>query len=202
MLPDVPTLDPKARYTSSLLLRPFRRRDVKALDEAVQASLAELGRWLPWAAGGYDRSVAQQFVRDSVQSWAEAKAYDFVIRRPADPDRHLGNVSVWYTSRAGPVGEVGYWVRTDEAGRGIATEAVAGILEAAFEEVGMHRVVLRIAVGNRGSERIAEKLGFVQEGLLREEVQVAGKWLDHTIWGLLDHEWRVLRSRYVEAGWT
>ena len=200
-LPKMPGLDAKPIYTPRLALRPFRRRDVRALDEAVRASLTDLGRWLPWAGAGYDRSVAQQFVRDSMQSWAEGKAFDYAIRRPADPDRHLGNVSVWFTQRNGPVGEVGYWTRSDVAGSGIATEAAAAVLGVAFERLQMHRVVLRIAVGNRASERIAEKLGFTQEGLLREEVKVGGRWIDHTIWVFLEQEWRVERPRYVAAGW-
>lgn len=200
-LPGVPSLDAKPLYTPRLLLRPFRRRDVRALDEAVRASLSDLGRWLPWAGAGYDRSVAQQFIRDSMQSWSDGKAFDYAIRRPADPDRHLGNVSVWFTSRNGPVGEVGYWTRSDVAGTGIGTEAAAALLGIAFEHLRMHRVVLRIAVGNKPSERIAEKLGFIREGLLREEVKIGGHWVDHTIWGLLEQEWRTERSRYVTEGW-
>ncbi len=45
-------------------------------------------------------------------------------------------------------------------------------------------------MGNRGSERVAEKLGFSNEGTLREEVKVGSSWLDHTVWGLLEDEWR------------
>jgi len=48
---------------------------------------------------------------------------------------------------------------------------------------------------------VAEKLGFVQEGLLRKEVLVAGTWLDHTLWAMLEEEFRRLRPGYVEKGW-
>ncbi len=66
----------------------------------------------------------------------------------------------------------------------------------------LHRVTLRIAVGNVASERIAEKLGFVHEGLLRKEVMVAGEWLDHTLWAMLEDEYRVERERWAEEGWV
>jgi len=65
----------------------------------------------------------------------------------------------------------------------------------------LHRVVLRVAVGNRPSERVAEKLGFVREGLLRKEVLVAGTWLDHSLWSLLDEEYHRQRQTYAERGW-
>ena len=98
-------------------------------------------------------------------------------------------------------GEIGYWVAAPATGKGIATEATARVLQIAFEELDMHRVILRIAEGNIASERIAEKLGFVQEGILRKEVLVHGVWMDHSLWGLLDEEYREQRARYADAGW-
>jgi RimJ/RimL family protein N-acetyltransferase len=190
------------RFTPRLVLRPFRRRDVGAVHEAVLASLPDLARWLPWAAADYQRGVSQQFLRDSMTAWNEDRAYDFAIRSRDDADLHLGNVSVWWTSRPNMSGEVGYWVRSDATRRGICTEATARVLQVAFEELGMHRVSMRIAVGNRGSERVAEKLGFLHEGLLRDEVRVGTTWLDHTVWGLLDREWRVERERYAAEAWV
>jgi ribosomal-protein-alanine N-acetyltransferase len=83
----------------------------------------------------------------------------------------------------------------------VATEATARILEVGFEELALHRVVLRIAEGNRASERVAEKLGFTREGLLRQELQVNGVWMDHSIWGLLEDEYDQLKPGYAEAGW-
>ena len=183
------------------MLRPFRRRDVDSLVEAARESLAELSRWLPWAHGRYGRTDAMRFIRDSVTAWTEDRAFDFTIRALDDPDTHLGNISVWHTSRREQAGEIGYWIRTHRSGDGLATEAVARVLQVAFEELRLHRVILRIAVGNRASERVAEKLGFLQEGLLRKEVLVAGEWLDHSLWGLLDEEYRANRADYAAAGW-
>lgn len=190
-----------ARRSPRLVLRPFRRRDVDSLVDAVRDSATELQRWLPWAHDRYGRSDAVRFVRDSAAAWTEGRAYDFALRGHEDADRHLGNVSVWHTSRRERSGEIGYWIRSTETGRGIATEGAARVIQVAFEELRLHRVVLRIAVGNRPSERVAEKLGFVQEGVLRREVLVNGEWLDHSLWGLLEDEYRLNRSRYAAAGW-
>lgn len=192
----------RPRLTPRLMLRPFHRKDVNSVLEAVEPSIDDLARWLPWARPGYGRSDALAFIRDSAAAWQEGRAFDFAIRRIDDPEQHVGNVSVWFTSRAAAVGEIGYWVRTDETSNGLATEATARILEVAFDELEMHRVVLRIAVGNVASERIAEKLGFTREGLLREEVRIGDVWVDHSVWGLLDHEYRGARELYRTAGWV
>jgi len=194
-------INSRVRFTPRFVLRPFKRRDTAAIHKAVTGSLTELQPWLPWASLDYSRSVTQHFIRDSMNAWDSGRAFDFGVRRPEAPDRHVGNVSVWFTSRAYRVGEVGYWVRTDETGKGVCTEVTARVLQVGFEELGLHRVTLRIAVGNRGSERVAEKLGFLQEGTLREDVKVGSRWLDHTVWGLLDNEWRVEQERYRAEAW-
>lgn len=178
------------RHSERFVLRPFRRKDIDPLFRAVTVSQPELAEFLPWAATQYTRARAASFVRESIQSWREARAYDFAVRRPHAPGRHIGNVSVWHLSRSSRSGEIGYWIRTDETGLGIATEVARSALRIGFRELGMHRVVLRIALGNVPSERVADKLGFVREGVLREEIKVGDRWLDHSVWGLLEHEFR------------
>jgi ribosomal-protein-serine acetyltransferase len=64
----------------------------------------------------------------------------------------------------------------------------------------LHKVQLRIAVGNERSEHIARALGFAFEGTLRDEVKVGDEWLDHTIWSLLDHERWAQRDRHRSEG--
>lgn len=195
------TISSRSRYTPRLVLRPFRRRDLDSVLTAIADSLPELEEWLPWAHQAYGRAEAMRFLRDSGAAWAEGRAFDFAIRPRHDPGYHLGNISVWPTSQRERSGEIGYWVRSSVAGTGIATEAAARVAEVAFDELGLHRVTLRIAVGNRASERVAEKLGFTHEGLLREEVLIRGTWMDHTLWAMLEDEYQTRRDGYVDAGW-
>ena len=171
------------------VLRPFRRRDTASLHRAVLASRDELAEFLPWANPLYTRASAAGFVRESIRSWREAKAYDFAVRRPEQPDYHVGNVSIWHVSRGYHSGEIGYWIRTGETGRGAATEAAGAMLRVGFDRLGMNRIVVRIAAGNSASEQVARKLGFTWEGVLREEVKISGRWVDHSIWSILKREY-------------
>ncbi|CAN5844978.1 GNAT family N-acetyltransferase [soil metagenome] len=181
--------------TERLILRRFNRRDVLSLEEAVRVSLADLHEWLPWAHMDYTRDDATAFVRDSMQTWKDNKAFDYAIRSQDHPEVHLGNISIWQTSRTGKIGEVGYWIRSDKAGLGYGTEATRAILRVGYETMALHKIVLRIAVGNRSSEKIAEKLGFTLEGTLREELLIRGNWVDHTLYSMLDREHRRQHGR-------
>lgn len=169
------------------------------MHEAVAYSLDDLQPWLPWAES-YDKSSAQRFVRESVSAWSEGRAFDFTIRPIDKPDRHIGNVSVWSTSAQNRIGEVGYWISSKETGHGYGTEATTRIMQIGFEELGFHKIQLRIAVGNVRSDRIARNLGFVEEGILRDEVKVGNTWLDHTSWSMLESEWWTHRERHRAAG--
>jgi RimJ/RimL family protein N-acetyltransferase len=188
-------MPPELIETERLILRRFHRRDVLALEQAVRASLVDLHEWLPWAHMDYTRDDAVAFVRDSLQAWKESKAFDYAIRAHEAPDRHLGNISIWQTSRSGKIGEIGYWVRSDQIRRGYATEATRAMIRVGFDSMGLHKVTLRIAVGNRGSERVAEKLGFAHEGILREELLIRGNWVDHTLYAMLDREFHRQHGR-------
>jgi RimJ/RimL family protein N-acetyltransferase len=46
---------------------------------------------------------------------------------------------------------------------------------------------------------VAEKLGFTREGVLREELLIRGNWVDHSLWSLLDREYRALRRGEVRG---
>ena len=158
--------------------------------EAVTESMPELSLWLPWARGLYGLSQARLFIKSSSRSWRRGRAFDFSVTLKDTPGRVVGGVGIWYTSRLQRTGEIGYWVRTDLTGRGVATEAARALVSVGFETMGLHRILMRIGVGNHPSRRVAEKLGFSYEGIAREEIMVRGRWMDHEVYSLLEQEWR------------
>jgi RimJ/RimL family protein N-acetyltransferase len=181
------------------VIRRFSKRDTAALNDAIRISLPDLNEWLPWARTNYQSGDAGVFIRDSLQAWKEDRAWDYTIRDRSESDRHLGNISMWTVSKLGKIAELGYWVRSDETSKGICTEAANAVLAEAFGAEGFHKVIMRIAVGNDASTRVAEKLGFTREGLLREELLIRGNWVDHSLWSILDREFKTLRRGDIRS---
>jgi RimJ/RimL family protein N-acetyltransferase len=78
--------------------------------------------------------------------------------------------------------ELGYLVAPDARGRGIATRMLAMLTRWAFDEAGAVRAALIIDVANPASERVAERCGYIREGVMRSvhlknEVRIdAGVW--------------------------
>jgi ribosomal-protein-serine acetyltransferase len=81
---------------------------------------------------------------------------------------------------------IGYWLAEDHQGRGIMTTAVRALVDHAFDEWNLHRIEIHCAPANHRSRAIPERLGFREEGTLRETELVGGRYLDSVVYGLLE----------------
>lgn len=175
--------------TPRLQLRPMAPQEARELLALVAASREELGRFMSWPKEMRDLDHARRFIRVGRESWlAERTVRLGVYER--ETGALLGNVEIDNVDLRRGQAELGYWVRSDCARRGIATEAARPMLRYAFETLRLHKVRADVAVGNHGSARVLEKLGFQREGTLREDRSVGGVWTDHWRFGVLAREHR------------
>ena len=100
----------------------------------------------------------------------------------------VGCASIKDIDLEGRKAELGYWITPDRQGKGYATEAADLCLTHAFDELGLHKVWARTAGDNKASNRVLEKLGFQQEGVLREHWYGFGRYVDEYRYGLLEAE--------------
>lgn len=97
----------------------------------------------------------------------------------------LGVAVVPRIDRETRTAELGYVTAAAARGRGVATEALLRLTEWAFAEQGMERLELLISVDNPGSQRVAERAGYVREGVLRSLWFKQGAREDTEIWSRL-----------------
>ncbi|WP_408608040.1 GNAT family N-acetyltransferase [Actinophytocola xanthii] len=79
---------------------------------------------------------------------------------------------------------IGYWVGTHVTAGGVATGAVALVVDHCFRAAGLHRLEATVRPENQASLRVLGKLGFREEGFFRRYLDVAGGWRDHLCFAL------------------
>ena len=155
--------------TERLVLRCWEPRDAPALDIAVRASLDHLRAWMPWAHAEpttLDERVAllRRF------RGAFDLGQDFVYGLfELDGETVVGGSGL-HTRLDDDALEIGYWIRADATGRGLATEATAALTRVALELVGVGRVEIHVDPANAASIAIPRRLGFTEEGTLRRRL--------------------------------
>jgi RimJ/RimL family protein N-acetyltransferase len=68
------------------------------------------------------------------------------------------------------------------------------LLQLAFDEFGLHRVIGRLEPRNAASARLLERLGMRQEAHFVENEFVKGEWQSEAVYAILDREWRAERT--------
>lgn len=86
--------------------------------------------------------------------------------------------------------ELGYWLDPKHWGNGYMIEAAGALLNYGFEEFKLHRIHARHIARNPTSERVMQKIGMKQVGILREHSYRWGKYEDLVAYGILNREWK------------
>ncbi len=169
-----------------LVLRPFRPDDLD--DVAEMQSDPEVLQYLPWpertredsAAWLAERVAADRLEHDGdVVAWAVEEDGAFV-----------GLGVLFLRSVAHRSAEVGYALVRSAQGRGLGTALARLLVQRAFDELDAHRVTARVDPDNAASLRLLARLGFREEGRLREDQLVRGRWTDTVVLAVLRREWQ------------
>jgi len=155
-----------------VLLRPFDKGDVPAIVAACQDP--EIPRWT---------SVPSPYTEADAVAWLESDVEESFAVVDRSTGELLGSIGVRYLDSA--VGEVGYWMKREARGRGLATRALALLSRWALVEKSLARFQLRADVENVASQRVAEKAGFVREGVLRSSLELMGERRDVIMYSLV-----------------
>jgi precorrin-6Y C5,15-methyltransferase (decarboxylating) len=164
----------------NLILRPFTPTDADDVTEACQD--IETLRWLPLPRP-YTRANAEWFIGTFGPGQRESGAG--IVFAIESAGRLAGAIDLKQVNWAARVAEVGYWVAPWARGRGVAAQATRVLSEWAIRDHGFERVQLFAATGNAASQRVAEKAGFVREGVARNACCVPDGRADMVLFSLV-----------------
>jgi RimJ/RimL family protein N-acetyltransferase len=148
----------------AVVIRPYAVSDAEWVWQAVHESLTELSPWMPWAHPNYSIQESRSWLQAQVQAREARTAFEFAII--AADGRYLGGCGLNQIDVMNRRANLGYWVRSAAAGRGVATAAVRQLHQWADDHTDLVRLEILVAIGNAASQRVAEKSGARREGVL------------------------------------
>jgi RimJ/RimL family protein N-acetyltransferase len=168
---------------SGLQLCLWQPPHADALYEAARESISTVGRWLPWCHPGYRREDAIRWIERcrSAAEGGEPCAFGVFDGN----GMLLGGVGLNRFDNQHRSANLGYWVRTQAQGQGVAARATRRLAAFGFEALGLCRIEIVAAVENLASRRCAEKAGARFEGIARHRLMIDGTPVDAAVYSLL-----------------
>jgi RimJ/RimL family protein N-acetyltransferase len=161
---------PERIATARLALRVPRAGDGEAARVAVQATFDALKPWMPWAQQEPTAEAQEIYCRRAQALFMLRQELTWFVYEPGSEGPGgpvLGAVGLHHIDWALRRFEIGWWRRTGLDHLGIAEEAAGAIVHLVFDRLGGRRLEVRMDDSNGASRRLAERLGFRFEGLLR-----------------------------------
>lgn len=171
---------------AGLELRPVCPQDAEIWFAVIERNLARLREWLPWAGQDFTFDTLRRFLTERERDNAERASLTTGIWHE---DALIGSIGLhkidkWHRSTS-----IGYWLDAAEEGKGLMSRACRAIVSEAFRNYGMHRIEIRCATANLRSSAIPRRLGFSEEGVLREAEWLHDHYADLRVFSMLEQDW-------------
>jgi len=168
---------------NTVRIRRSEVADAERTLASVRASMPELARWTSWAHEGYSLEDARIWLDLSVEGWEKGTQYSFIAIDVATGEV-LGDCSISQINRLNGFANLGYWVRSTATGQGLGSTLARRVARFGVEAVQLNRLEILTAIGNRASQRVAEKAGATREGVLRSRLILGEEILDAVLFSL------------------
>ncbi|GLQ70838.1 GNAT family N-acetyltransferase [Vibrio penaeicida] len=149
--------------------------------EAVIESKKELEEYLPWVQHALTLEQATKSAQEAVEKYENFVGdirYSIICK---ESGTLLGAIGLIIRDQSVPFFEIGYWLRTSAAGKGVITEAVALLETYAFEELGANRIEIKAAESNQRSWMVAVRCGYQLETTMKNTRRIKNGDLDNTV---------------------
>jgi ribosomal-protein-serine acetyltransferase len=174
------------RVDDEIELRPVSIADSDELYAVIDRNRERLRQWLSWAGLNFQRADLLTFLEQRERDNDVRAGLTTHIRFHG---RLCGAIGLHAFDPRHRSSSVGYWLDHAWEGRGIVTRACRAIVTEGFRHYGLHRIEIRCGAGNSRSLAIPQRLGFTEEGLLREAEWVHDRWVDLRVFAMLEQDW-------------
>ena len=171
-----------------VVLRPVQPGDLDVLYRLI----SDLGSWAMRTPHPPRTMTRANFESSYVRRLADDDSVEFAITVDGEL---IGRCGLFSFDVLAHHAEIGIGLLPEWTGKGYGTEALRGLIRFGFQDRNLHRIGLGAAATNAGALASYRKLGFVEEGRLREHGFIDGAWVDEVCMGLLRSEWVTAAAR-------
>ncbi|OGM08230.1 hypothetical protein A2Z67_06410 [Candidatus Woesebacteria bacterium RBG_13_36_22] len=175
------------KVNNDLELRFWETRWTPDLFALTEKNRHYLQPWLPWVPKVKEVNDSKKFILKCRREYKKGEAMELGIWYKG---KLVGCIGLHQINKASRNTAIGYWLSSDYYGRGIVTESVKALVNYAFKELKLHRIEIVAGTTNIKSCAIAERLGFITEGVKRDIEFVDNRFIDYSVYSILENEWK------------
>jgi ribosomal-protein-serine acetyltransferase len=164
-----------------LELRQLQPADAAALFAVIDKHRASLRVWLPWVDATRKLADTEAYIAGTQRDFTATRAFTCGIWSSGRLVGVIGHNRIDWAQR---IGFPAYWLSPEAEGRGIMTACCRAVIDNAFGELQLGRLLVAVATDNVRSQKIPEKLGFVKVSTLKKAEWLYDRHVDHFIYSL------------------
>ena len=172
---------------NNFIIRRLKKSDANSFLLFINNNRARIARYFPTTISAVkDIDSTNSFISSRLKLSRKRELFYFIICDSL-ANEIAGAIILknfdWHVQKC----EIGYFIDKNYEGKGITTKAVSLINEHCFRDLKLNKVFMRIAEDNHSSRRVAEKNGFINEGIIRQDFKISeGCWIDVEYYGLIN----------------
>jgi ribosomal-protein-serine acetyltransferase len=169
-----------------MVFRPIEKADAPAFHVFLRSNFEHIRDYFPkTAVGATSLKSTEQLLNSWIRKRRKREIYVFIGEDGAS-GKFLG---LFFSKEVDLVHmkcEIAYFVDKDEQGKGLASAGVKALIRFIFSTLELNKIICRVSTDNEPSIKVAEKNGFILEGVLKKEFKISsGKFIDVNCYGLL-----------------
>lgn len=176
-------------------LKILEREHAEELFSLTDRSRNTLREWLPWIDHTKTVEDSRKFIESGLIQWKEQNGFQAGIWHYGELTGVIGLHAIDWTHRST---SIGYWLGKTYEGKGLMTRSCKAVVKYCLEELDLNRIEIRAASENKRSIAIPKRLGFIQEGCIRQAEWLYDHYVDHLIFGLLKEDYIQLKARIYD----
>jgi ribosomal-protein-serine acetyltransferase len=170
------------KVTDEIELKLVEEQHAQEIFNLTDANRRHLREWLPWLDQTRSVTDISAFIASCSRQFSQNGGFQAGIWFKHHVCGLIGHHAIDWPNRSS---SLGYWLDASHQGKGIMTASCRVIINHAFRELDLHRIVIRCAMENRRSRAIPERLGFKLEGVARHSEWLYDHFVDLALYGLL-----------------